>query len=1084
MPSDVEMHPNLCPACGAVLTAGDAQGLCMACLLGEAMEPQVAASPLGHMGGYDLIEIIAHGGMGIVYRARQHEPEREVALKALPGAELLHEAARQRFKLEAQAMARLEHPHILPVYEIGEADGTPFYTMKLAAGGTLAQRMADYSGQWREVAELLATLAEAVQFAHSRGVLHRDLKPGNILFDEDGRFYVSDFGLAKLVGADSNLTRSIAMMGTPAYLAPELVNEGSRAVSAATDVWSLGVILYELLSGHPPFRADNTAALLRQIVEQEPEPLHGTSFPSVSGMDNELKASSKTTIPRDLAVITAKALVTGPARRYATAQELADDLRRWLGGEPIHARPVALAERVWLWTKRKPAIAALVSLLVLTLLGSAALLVRSNEHLRQQDRALLAVDEQRRGEIHRALLEKADAERLSLAPGRRDRALALVREALAYGASSQARSVAASALAVLDVRMERQWPIGRVAFGQSPMDFTPDLSRHVAILPDHEVKDKTWKMGALGLRRTVDGALLRQIPLTDRTSYFYASLSRDADWLVTSTGRSKLEIWHLEKETLHTTLLSTTQPAAAFLPSDGTLIAALDGALVRLRLPDLQREVIATGISAVGRLFPSPDGQCVALYCFDETRKIEGAWIEVRSLTDGRVLTRQYQPYGDAGWSRDGQSVVMFHYPTGYLLRHSLDHAPSQPLALLRTTGTGRRAAFRQGDRLLGWSDNENFVHLHDLWLGQPTLVIPGTAMNLKFSADGTRLAWNPDSESTAIAKVLDSPILEQLRASGHERSVDRHLAVSHDGRWIATCDLFGLTLWRAEDMRPVAWRLTQKPRDPFENLHFSRDSRQLRFYCGTSKHVTWDIVESADGVVTLTGPGPDDAPSLHHLQAASPDGRWQITFRADEKNAFAHLWEDGKTISKRQRGLEPGLTSRRHCLVSPDGRWWAAGAWNRDRSRLPGFLYVQSTQEDDSRLLLSEAACHTYLAVSPDGCWLLAGEGGSYVIWETGSWKRVFSLPAALSDTVPGSAAFSSDGSLLAVEVEHGRIRLLRPETWDEVLTITPPQHLPIVRMAFSPDGRHLYTTGGQILHRWDLEKMRSELKALGTGW
>jgi serine/threonine-protein kinase len=266
-----------CQECGAPLDTARTGGVCAACLLlGAAGTPEESGA-LGRIGGHDLIEVIARGGMGIVYRARQTDPEREVALKALPGAELTSDEARQRFKIEAQAMARLDHPHILPVHEIGEEDGTPFFTMKLATGGTLAQRVGDYAGKWREIAELIATLAEAVQFAHSRGVLHRDLKPGNVLFDEDGTMYVSDFGLAKLIGTDTDLTRTIAMMGTPTYLAPELVNGGKNGVSAASDVWSLGVMLYELLAGRPPFQAENVAALLRQIAEAEPPALMGST---------------------------------------------------------------------------------------------------------------------------------------------------------------------------------------------------------------------------------------------------------------------------------------------------------------------------------------------------------------------------------------------------------------------------------------------------------------------------------------------------------------------------------------------------------------------------------------------------------------------------------------------------------------------------------------------------------------------------------------------------------------------------------------------------------------------------------------
>lgn len=995
--------------------------------------------------------------MGIVYRANQADPAREVALKALPGAELLSEASRQRFQIEAQAMARLDHPAIVPVYELGEADGTPYFTMKLATGGTLAQRMGDYAGKWREIATLILRIAEAVQYAHSHGVLHRDLKPGNILFDEAGEALVSDFGLAKMIGSDSDLTRTITIMGTPHYMAPEMARK-EGGITTASDVWSLGVILYELLSGHVPFPGENIPAVLRAVAEDQP----GTLLSNV---------------PRDLAVITIKSLQKDPERRYSTAQSFADELQRWLDGMPINARPVPLAERVWLWAKRKPALASAFALLAFTLSTSAYLLLRSNDQLR-------AVDTQRRGQIHRALLARADAEKQSMTPGRRNRALALVREALTHGTSVQARSVTASALAVLDLSTEWQRPIGRVAYGQSPMTFTPDLSHYVALVPAGDVRQKYSAQGALGLWRSSDGALLKQIPLTDRTTYFYAALSQDARWLVTTSGRSNLEIWDMAAEKLFKTLESTYKPAAVFHPQDDTLLAALDGTLARLHLPDLRREIIATGISHVGRLYPSPDGRAVALHCSDPTGVLEGAWTEVRSLADGRVVARQDESYGDAGWSHDSQSFVVFHYPTGYLMHHSLTAAPSQPLALLRTSGTGRRTAFRAGDRLLGWSDNESFAHLHDLWLDQPTLMIPGTAMNLKFSADGRRLAWNPDSVSTAIAEVLDPPILTQRKASGHERSVDRHLAVSPDGRWIATCDLFGLTLWRAADMQPVAHRLAQKPRDPFESLHFSGDSRQLRFYCYTSKHVTWDIFETADGSVTLVGPGPDDPPSPHYLQAASTNGQWQITVRADEKSAFAYLWRNGEVVSKAHRTKDPDLTQRRNGLVSPDGRWWAVGCWNRDGSRNPGFLYVQSTETDDHRTMLTQAACHTFLAVSADGRWLLGGTGKNYDIWDSGTWTKVHQVPENLSDSVPGSAAFSPDGSLLALEVEHRKIRLLRTGTWEEVLTLTPPQDLPIVRMAFSPDGRHLYTTGGQLLHRWDVEKLQAELTAMGIGW
>jgi len=321
-------------------------GLCAACALGDAFAEAgtTGNGSLGYIGSHELTEIIARGGMGIVYRARQSDPVREVALKALPGAELMSEEARQRFHIEAQAMARLQHPAIVPIYELGEEDGTPFFTMKLAAGGCLAQRIGDFKGKWREIAELIATIAEAVHYAHERGVLHRDLKPGNVLFDESGQALVSDFGLAKIIGEEADLTRTIALMGTPNYMAPELTRGGKGAATTACDVWSLGVMLYELLAGQQPFRGDNLATILRQLNEAEPDLLPRE-------------------VPHDLSVIAGKALQKNPSRRFTSAQELADDLRRWLRGDAILARSQPMAEQCWRWLRRHPVWAAVLLLL-------------------------------------------------------------------------------------------------------------------------------------------------------------------------------------------------------------------------------------------------------------------------------------------------------------------------------------------------------------------------------------------------------------------------------------------------------------------------------------------------------------------------------------------------------------------------------------------------------------------------------------------------------------------------------------------------------------------------------------------------
>src|SRR5688500_6727471 len=286
--------------------------------------PSNVSSPgLFNIPGYEVQAEIARGGMGIVYRALQLEPRREVALKMLLPHQVTAAGMLERFRLQARAIAALEHPAILPVYHVGGSSTLPFFTMKLAIGGTLAQRKDRFAGKWQQIAELMATLADAVQFAHERGVFHRDLKPGNVLFDDAGRAYVSDFGLAKLVGTESDLTRSADFLGTPHYVAPEVAARSSRSATTASDIYSLGAILYELLTGRPPFDAEGVPALLRKIAEEEPKRM----------------SDSKPAVPRDLEIICLKCLAKDPARRYQSAHELAEDLRRWLNGRTILARP-------------------------------------------------------------------------------------------------------------------------------------------------------------------------------------------------------------------------------------------------------------------------------------------------------------------------------------------------------------------------------------------------------------------------------------------------------------------------------------------------------------------------------------------------------------------------------------------------------------------------------------------------------------------------------------------------------------------------------------------------------------------------
>ena len=335
----------------------------------------VAATTPRDFGAYHLVREIARGGMGVVFEARQKCPDRPVALKMILAGAWASDADLRRFQVEAEAAAGLDHPHIVPVHEVGRQDGLPFYTMKLMTGGTLAGRMSGPTGDPRWAAEAVATVALAVHHAHRRGVLHRDLKPSNILLDAEGRPHVADFGLARWPGAVDELTRTGTPLGSPPYMAPEQASGRRDAVSTATDVHGLGAVLYALLTGAAPFRGGSVPEILERVRNDPPSP------PS--------KANPK--VDRDLETICLKCLEKDPARRYQSAEAMAEDLRRWRDREPIAARPVGPAGRAWRWCRREPlpALAAAMAamLAVVTLAGLVSTVRAQAEALAQRRRA-------------------------------------------------------------------------------------------------------------------------------------------------------------------------------------------------------------------------------------------------------------------------------------------------------------------------------------------------------------------------------------------------------------------------------------------------------------------------------------------------------------------------------------------------------------------------------------------------------------------------------------------------------------------------------------------------------------------------
>src|SRR5437870_10673262 len=368
---------KVCRKCGAEISADAPEGVCSVSLFqtgldlldnegDEAFEP-TAARMLKDFGDYELLEEIGRGGQGVVYRARQKSLNRIVALKVIGLAHWATEAHVKRFRREAEAAASLNHPCIVPIYEVGEHDGACYFSMGLVKGGQLdaiAKREPIPIGH---AAELIAKLARTVFYAHEHGILHRDIKPGNILLDAKGEPHLTDFGLARLVETESTVTRTLEVLGTPSYMAAEQAVGNNAAISSATDDYGLGAVLYQLLTGQPPFAGGTTYETIKLLLDTEP------------WQPRLLNPK----IDRDLSTICLKCLEKDPKRRYSSALALAEDLERWLKHEPIQARRTGIFARGKKWVQRNPNSALLTASLV-ALAAAAGWIIWKSELIRHR----------------------------------------------------------------------------------------------------------------------------------------------------------------------------------------------------------------------------------------------------------------------------------------------------------------------------------------------------------------------------------------------------------------------------------------------------------------------------------------------------------------------------------------------------------------------------------------------------------------------------------------------------------------------------------------------------------------------------
>ncbi|WP_435019980.1 protein kinase domain-containing protein [Tundrisphaera sp. TA3] len=839
------------------------------------------------LGDFELIRRLGEGAMGIVYEARQLSLNRTVAIKMTRAGLFQGEADLRRFRLEAEAVAHLDHPRIVPIYGVWEHDGCHYFGMKLIPGGSLERRLPEYTAAPRAAARLAAEVARAIQHAHERGILHRDLKPSNILLDEEGRPLVTDFGLAKRSGDDSGLTQSGAIVGTPSYMAPEQASGQTAEITAQTDVYGLGAVLYALLSGRPPFVAGSIIETIEAVRTRSPAP------PS--------RANPR--VGRDLETICLKCLEKDPWRRYASAGAVADDLRRWLDGEPIEARPVGAAGRAWMWSRRNPIVSGLLAAMVLLALGTTwqwwraeGLLLQARREAGGQaiDHALAICDQ---GDVGRGVLRLAEA--LKAGPA---------------GAGDLKRAIRAN-IAAWSRHQTRLTNLLRHEDRIQFVAFSPDGRSAVTASPD-------------GTARLWDAATgdPRGAPLRHDGGIMQAAFSPDSRLVITAGLDWTARLWEVEGGRPVGSPLRHRGPvrSVAFSPDGATvLVGSKDGVAqvweVATRKP--LGEPLRHG-GWVEQVAFRPDGK-VAI----TTGQVEGE-IRLWDLATGRVVGRpiRYQlgrrdnrEVRTFVCSGDGRSVLSTG-SSGPRRRKSAqvwDAADGRPQGpALYHDGDIRDLALSRDGSIAATGSNDRTARLWDPRQGRPLcgpLRHQGQVLAVALNPAATLVLTGSEDRTARIWRVPGGePVGDPLHHPDHVTSV----AFRPDGRAALTgCEDGNARLWTFSDPEPAGEPAAGVDLAELPNIARSPDGSTILMGHG-------DGTAQVRDAATRQAVGPPLRQDYAILSVAiSPDGDRLLTGCVD---GTAVLWS-----SRTRKPLGRPLPHRgpvRSVAFSPDGRTLLTG--------------------------------------------------------------------------------------------------------------------------------------------------------------